>query len=317
MNIPVVDFGACSLDVEDITRADLHKLSTELENAFTQVGFVFLQNTGITQEEVDGVMNASMRFFLQPDDLKQPFRRKTYPNCVVHGWLPLGTERVDPNKPEDLKESFNLTSLNPDIKWSTSVGFRETQAVFFQRCKELSLRILKVIAHSLDVDPDIFLSAHRHIENDENLTTMRSLYYPPVKRELAKEGQLRCGQHSDYGSITLLFQQSQGLQVRGRSGEFILVPCIPGAVLLNIADMMQRWTSDRFVSAVHRVLLPSADDSSPRQSLVFFLMPDDDAVISCLDGSNKYPPVRAGDYFAERFSYLYVNDDLPCRIGSQ
>lgn len=111
---------------------------------------------------------------------------------------------------------------------------------------------------------------------DQNGTTLRCLFYPPVNRENAKEGQLRCGEHSDYGSITLLFQGSDGLQVtpplchthvgssrnlrvdphvlnvqvRSRSGEFISVPIIPGAVLVNIADLMQRWTSDHFVSAV-------------------------------------------------------------------
>ncbi|XP_057691672.1 uncharacterized protein LOC130915697 [Corythoichthys intestinalis] len=309
MSIPVVDFGSCSLDVDDISRVDLHELSTEFKNAFTQVGFVFLENTGITQEEVKSVMDASLRFFRQPDHLKQPFRRNTFPNCIVHGWLPLGSERVDIEKPEDIKEAFNMTSINPSIKWSSLEGFQESQTTFYYRCKELSLRILRVIAHSLDVDPEVFLSAHCHLDTDQNLTTLRSLYYPPVNSRLAKEGQLRCGQHSDYGSMTLLFQDSQGLQVRRRSGEFIMVPCIPGAVLVNIADMMQRWTSDRFVSAVHKVELPMADDSSTRQSLAFFLMPDDDAMISCVDGSNKYPPIRAGDYYAERLAHIYVDKD--------
>ncbi len=114
---------------------------------------------------------------------------------------------------------------------------------------------------------------------DKNSTTLRSLYYPPVNSETAKEGQLRCGEHSDYGSITLLFQSSEGLQVksltsplhdvrqtpehviylkyvilqvRRRSGEFISAPSIPGAILVNIADLMQRWTSDQFVSVVSR-----------------------------------------------------------------
>ncbi|XP_077592810.1 uncharacterized protein LOC144210186 [Stigmatopora nigra] len=307
MSIPVVDFSSCSLDVEDISRVDLSKLCEELKNAFTQVGFVFLANTGIKQDEVEAVMECSMRFFSQPEHLKQPFRRNTFPNCVVHGWLPLGSERVDKEKPEDLKEAFNLTSLNPDIKWSSLKGFRESQTTFYYRCKELSLRILRVIAHSLDVDPQVFLNAHRQLDTDGNLTTLRSLYYPPVNGRLAKEGQLRCGAHSDYGSMTLLFQNSQGLQVCRRSGEFTLVPCVPGAVLVNIADMMQRWTSDRFVSAVHKVVLPTADDSSTRQSLAFFLMPDDDATITCVDGSNKYPPIRAGDYYTERLAHIYVD----------
>ncbi|MED6246592.1 hypothetical protein ATANTOWER_020383 [Ataeniobius toweri] len=100
-------------------------------------------------------------------------------------------------------------------KWPSSEavrGFQDIHTTFFQRCKDLSLRVLRVIAQSLALDPDVFLHAHRFIGTDENGTTLRSLYYPPVKSEMAKEGQLRCGEHSDYGSITLLFQGSEGLQ---------------------------------------------------------------------------------------------------------
>ncbi|TMS05422.1 UPF0676 protein [Larimichthys crocea] len=170
---------------------------------------------------------------------------------------------------------------------------------------ELSLRVLRVMAYSLGLDPEVFLSTHRLIGTDENGTTLRSLYYPPVNSEKAKEGQLRCGEHSDYGSITLLFQSSEGLQVRRRSGEFIYAPCIPGTVLVNIAELVQRWTSDQFVSVLHRVLLPPVGESCTRQSLAFFVQPDDEALITCCDGSNKYPPVTAGAYLIERFNDSY------------
>nr|XP_057932238.1 uncharacterized protein LOC131131503 [Doryrhamphus excisus] len=311
MSIPVVDFSAFSINVEDISPADLYQLSSDIRAAFTEVGFVFLDNTGITQAEVDRVMGASRRFFLQPDNFKKAFTRKTFPISPIHGWLPIETERVNPETPGDLKESFNMTSLHPDIKWPSPeivAGFQETQMAFFDRCKELSLRILKVMAHSLDLDPDVFLSTHRLIGTDDNKTTLRSLYYPPVNRELAKEGQLRCGEHSDYGSITLLFQSSEGLQVLDRSGEFISAPCIPGAILVNIADMMQRWTSDKFISVRHRVLLPPVGDSTTRQALAFFVMPDDETVITCTDGSDKYPPVKLSAYLAERLNYIYTDD---------
>ncbi|XP_077424193.1 uncharacterized protein LOC144053531 [Vanacampus margaritifer] len=309
MSIPVVDFSVASLSVEDISNADLHQLSKELNVAFTEVGFVFLKNTGITQDEVDRVMEASRRFFLQPDHLKQPFSRKTFPSNSNHGWVALETEKLNPQKPGDLKEAFNVASLLPDIKWPTSEvapGFRETQTAYFHRCKELSLRVLRVMAHSLDVDPDIFLNAHRLIGTDKNGTTLRSLYYPPLNGKQAKEGQLRCGEHSDYGSITLLFQSAEGLQVRRRSGEFICAPRVPGAVLINIADLMQRWTGDHFVSVLHRVLLPPAGDcSSTRQSLAFFVQPDDETVVSCIDGSDKYPPVQSGAYLIKRLNDSY------------
>ncbi|KAM9351536.1 uncharacterized protein ABDE67_006406 [Symphorus nematophorus] len=307
MSIPVVDFGAYSLNQKDVSDEQMHNLSEELKKAFTEVGFVFLQNTGITQEEVDRVMAITKKFFLQPDELKRPFSRSSFVNSVNHGWVSLETERLNPRRPGDLKESFNVTSFHPDIKWPSGAlsGFKEIQTSFFMLCKELSLRVLRVLAHSLGLDPEVFLSAHRFIGTDENGTTLRSLYYPPVDSEKAKEGQLRCGEHSDYGSITLLFQSSEGVQVRQRSGEFICAPCIPGAVLVNIADLMQRWTSDKFISVVHRVLLPSAGDSSTRQSMAFFVQPDEEALITCCDGSDKYPPVTGGAYLIERFNDTY------------
>lgn len=165
--------------------------------------------------------------------------------------------------------------------------------------------MLRLMAQSLNLDPDVFLKAHHFIGTDENGTTLRSLYYPPVKSETAKEGQLRCGEHSDYGSITLLFQGSEGLQVCTRSGEFISAPSIPGAILINVADLMQRWTSDQFLSVRHRVLLPTVGDSSTRQCLAFFVHPDNEALITCCDGSDKYPPITGGEYLMQRLSESY------------
>ncbi|KAM7397129.1 hypothetical protein PAMP_020126 [Pampus punctatissimus] len=309
MSIPVLDFSVCSLnEKKEVSDDQMRNLSKEMKTALMEVGFVFLKNTGITQEEVDRVMDISKKFFLQPDELKQPFSRKSFAHNLNHGWVSLETERLDPRRPGDLKEAFNIASLHPDMKWPSAdavSGFQEIQTSFFRRCKELSLRVLKVMAHSLGLDPEVFLSTHRLIGTDENGTTLRSLYYPLVNSQQAKEGQLRCGEHSDYGSITLLFQSSEGLQVRRRSGEFICAPRIPGAVLINIADLMQRWTSDQFVSVRHRVLLPPAGDSSTRQSLAFFVQPDDEALITCCDGSNRYPPVTAGAYLIERFNETY------------
>ncbi|XP_060762244.1 uncharacterized protein si:dkey-10o6.2 [Neoarius graeffei] len=306
--IPVVDFNVYKLGTSDVTDKNLQGLSKELRKAFTEVGFVYLKNTGIDQKEVDHVMDISKKFFLLPEEWKKPFSRGSYANNCNHGWVSSETESLNPRRPGDLKEAFNTASLRTDIKWpSDGVDrFRDIQVGFFLRCKELALRVLRVMALSLGLDPEVFLKAHSHIGSDENVSTLRVLYYPPVKAGSVKEGQIRCGEHSDYGSITLLFQsQEAGLQVLNRKGEFISAPSIPGTVMINIADLMQRWTSDVFVSAVHRVLLPPVGDSSTRQSLAFFMQPDNDAIITCCDGSDKYPPVTSADYLLARFNDSY------------
>ncbi|KAM3869668.1 uncharacterized protein ACN63O_005870 [Diretmus argenteus] len=308
-DIPVVDFSAYNLNETGVLDEQLDLLSKELKRAFTEVGFVYVANSGITQQEVEGVMDISKKFFLQPDELKLPFSRKSFPDTPNHGWVAFKSERLNPRRPGDLKEAFNTESLRPDINWPSSgsvSGFREVQTSFFLRCKELSLRVLRLMALSLDLDPEVFLSAHRFIGTKDNATTLRSLYYPPVNSERVEEGQLRCGEHSDYGSITLLFLSSVGgLQVRNRSGDYISASSIPGAILINIADLMQRWTSDRFISVLHKVSLPPAGDSNTRQSLAFFVQPDNEALITCCDGSDKYPPVNSLAYLNQRFNDSY------------
>ncbi|XP_016092480.1 UPF0676 protein C1494.01-like [Sinocyclocheilus grahami] len=314
MEIPVTDFSVYELGKTNVSDDNLNKLSDELRRAFTEVGFVYLKNTGINQDEVDKVMGVSKKFFCLPENMKKPFSRGNFSCDVNHGWVSLEKESLNPRRPGDLKEAFNTTSLRTDINWPSEGvdDFRDAHVSFYLRCKELSLRVIRVMALGLNLEAEVFLSAHKHIGSDVNGTTLRTLYYPPVNSTCVKENQLRCGEHSDYGSITLVFQSSEGgLQVLNRAGEFISAPSIPGTVLINIADLMQRWTSDVYVSAVHRVLLPPAGDSSTRQSLAFFVQPDDEAIISCCDGSDKYPPVKSVDYLLSRFNDTYGNKQIP------
>ncbi|XP_014340757.1 uncharacterized protein SI:DKEY-10O6.2 [Latimeria chalumnae] len=146
-----------------------------------------------------------------------------------------------------------------------------------------------------------------NITESNNGTTLRTLYYSPVDVSSVKEQQIRCGEHSDFGSFTLLFQDtSGGLEVMHRSGQYISAPLIPGTVLVNIADLMQRWTSDFLVSTKHRVLLPpDAKRNTLRQSVAFFVHPDDDVIVSCCHGSNKYPAIGALEYLMQCFSSSY------------
>ncbi|XP_013409545.1 2-oxoglutarate-dependent dioxygenase mpl2-like [Lingula anatina] len=144
----------------------------------------------------------------------------------------------------------------------------------------------------------------------KNQTAIRTLHYPPAgQNRVFQSGQLRCGEHADYGSLTLLFQDSPGLEIMTEAGKWIPVSPVAGTVVINIGDMLQRWSSDRLPSTRHRVTFGGKEEKSvPRQSLALFMNPDTDTVIRCLDGSDKYQPVTMKEYLAMKHKAAYCSD---------
>ncbi|KAH3842120.1 hypothetical protein DPMN_115608 [Dreissena polymorpha] len=161
----------------------------------------------------------------------------------------------------------------------------------------------------MNLDKSHMRVAHECIGMGNNATTLRSLYYPPLTPESPiKPGQIRLGEHSDYGTITLLFQDEiGGLEVEIPGHGFVPVTPIPETVVVNIGDLMQRWTSDALVATKHRVLIPEVELKKQlhRQSVAFFVHPYDEFLIKCIDGSDKYEPVTSGDYLKQRFGVTY------------
>jgi len=135
---------------------------------------------------------------------------------------------------------------------------------------------------------------------------------------LREEGQCRAGVHSDYGSITLLFQDPVGgLEVQNpQTGEFIPGPPIDGTIVVNVGDLLARWSNDVLRSTLHRVVAPPAkkindiEGITPlRQSIAFFCNPNFSSMISCLPNCgnvSKYPPINTGDYIVGRLSATYT-----------
>ncbi|XP_072322187.1 uncharacterized protein [Scyliorhinus torazame] len=312
MNIEVVDFGSFGLEKPEPSAIEMDRLSAEILRAFSDIGFVYLKNTGIEDQKVTEVMDICKKFFALPSDIKQQYARSVVDTeNIDHGWVAAERESLNPARPGDLKEAFNVSTLSSLVKWPTinhKPEFRECVESFFKTCELLTVRILKVIALGLGLEGDFFIDKHKKIDSNQNQTTLRSLYYPSIHKPSVKGQQIRCGEHSDYGTVTLLFQDERGgLEVMHKSGQFVAAPHIPNAVLLNIGDLLQRWTSDRLISTVHRVLLPQSDDKmcQSRQSLAFFVLPDNDAIVTCCDGSEKYPPTNPLQYLKERFDATY------------
>jgi isopenicillin N synthase-like dioxygenase len=135
---------------------------------------------------------------------------------------------------------------------------------------------------------------------DRHITAMRLNFYPDVK-EPSRPGQLRGGEHTDYGLLTILNGENVpgGLQVKTRSGAWIDVATDPDTFVVNIGDLLMRWTNDRWISNVHRVATPPGNaGAAKRLSMAFFHHPNYDALIQCQapSGQAKHPPVLSGEY---------------------
>jgi len=245
------------------------------------------------------------------------------------GYVKQGRERVtQSNDPDEIAE---LRRTAPDVKESMEIGndsdpvwrnhwppatvapkFTPTMLQFYDICHELHMDVLRAIALGLGFKENYFDPLA-----DSKYHTMRLLNYPPVARELlAAEGQARAGAHSDYGSLTFVFQDEVGgLEVQNPHTEnYIPATPIPGTIVVNVGDLLARWSNDLFRSTLHRVVSPtgtgSTDALTPkRQSIAYFCNPNADTIVECLPGCEgdgpKYPAVRTEDYIVGRLDATY------------
>ena len=293
VTIPVIDFTAFT-NGDTITRQNIIK---QIYQACHEIGFMYLQNSGISKDLIRQVFTYSKSFFNLPLEVKQKQAWSDEFNNT--GYIGIERERLDPTKPGDLKEAFNVNK-------QAVIGIDASILDFYDSCTELANTLLQTYALALELPEDFLITRH----NQRN-HTFRALHYPPLQTP-SKPGQVRAGEHSDYGSITLLFQDDVGgLEVQTASGEWIAAPAIPDTVIVNTGDLMQRWTNNIFCSTKHRVMIPN--DSRVKQSrysIAFFCHPNDDTEIACLENCQSeqtpiYPPISAGDYLISRLQATY------------
>ncbi|XP_048578865.1 2-oxoglutarate-Fe(II) type oxidoreductase ppzD isoform X2 [Nematostella vectensis] len=265
--IPIVDFSVFGVHKDNIddTSEEAHNLGAEILRAFSSVGFVYLRNHGIPESKVEDVQKVSETFFELPKEKKQNYSRLS--DGSNHGWIALERERLNPARAAaDLKEAFNVPVLNnTKVKWPNdeAPGFESKVGELYNQCIKLTFRVLHAVSLGMDLkDKNWLLDCHKGIGKHGNATTMRILYYPPItNNNLVKPGQVRCGEHSDYGTITLLFQDEfGGLEVLPLNSDYIPAPYIPGCVLVNIGDLMMRWTADKLISTTLEDANISQDD---------------------------------------------------------
>ena len=224
---------------------------------------------------------------------------------------------------EDLKESFEIGRDDvddypnqwPDDGSEESTAFRKTMQEFFQCCKDVHKALMRGIAIGMGLEAGYFDGLVYKGDN-----TLRLLHYPAVAAGGFEEGRrVRAGAHSDYGSLTLLFQdQRGGLQVERPGGRNSWLDVTPkdGTIVVNAGDLLARWSNDLIRSTKHRVVEPPSRESHggypPRYSVAYFCNPDFDQTIDILpgtwegkEGGKRYESVNSGDYLVQRLSATY------------
>lgn len=303
-------FDLAAFDAAD--GAKRAELAAVLDGICRDNGFLILTGHGVPASVIANQWTAVSSFFGQPSDVK---RQVAAPYAgYPYGWLGPGGEALAKSKgvetPPDLKESFNGGPLvvpdgitDPDAHafcyqptlWPEMAGFRTAWEAYYRAMEGLAERVMAAFAAALKL-PDQFFAPYI----DAPVSALRALHYPATG-SAAEAGQQRAGAHSDYGSLTILLPQEgrKGLEVCLPSGAWAPVVAPPDAFVINIGDLMARWTNDAWVSTLHRVV--ALPDQPARQSLAYFHQPNWSAEIVPLDGSDRYPPVLSGPYLMDRF----------------
>ena len=308
MKFPTFDLAV----FESVSKSEQVAQGKELDRICQELGFLILIGHGVQHDVIENVWANVHNFFAQDYALKQAVAapHPGYP----YGYLGPNTEALAKSKgvdtPPDLKESFNggpqeipVDVSDPEALkfcyvptiWPDFPTFKPAWQAYYQAMEDLAERIMVAFAVALELPEDHFQS---YI--DAPISALRALNYPATK-QVPLDMQQRAGAHTDYGSLTILLPQpgSQGLQVQLPDGDWIDVPAPEDAFVINIGDLMARWTADRWVSTLHRVVAKT--NQPARQSLAFFHQPNWDAEITPLDGSSTYAPVKSGPYLVEKF----------------
>jgi isopenicillin N synthase-like dioxygenase len=319
MSFPVFDLAA----FERSDDREKRQMGREVDLICRTSGFLAVQNHGIPDEVISGVWQAAHDFFDLAPEAKETVRAP-YPG-YPYGYLGPGAEALARSKgvdsPPDLKESFNggPLAIPPGLTdqealsfcyaatiWpDAQTKFRPAWEAYYRAVTDLAARIMQVFAVALELPEDYFQPFI-----GQPISALRALNYPELSAP-PPAGQLRAGAHTDYGSLTILLPQpgSKGLEIMTPEGAWREVPPVDGAFVINIGDLMARWTNDRWVSTLHRVVnvSPTEGGLARRQSLAFFHQPDWFANIetlpSCLKPgeTSKYEPVLSGPYLMGKF----------------
>ncbi|MGY6768961.1 isopenicillin N synthase family dioxygenase [Komagataeibacter xylinus] len=300
--LPIIDLGPAR-------QGDYATTGALISHAFTTSGFCYIRNHGVPDAIIDRLRAEALDFFHAPMEEKLACK----PKEAVRGFNALNRTTMYGAEQPDYKEFFQigleLPADDPAVlagqplrgpnQWPASrPAFRAAMMDYFNAIGACGQVLLRAVAHSLGIAPDFFVGKY-----DRPLQRTQAIWYPPHPAEREKD-QFGVAPHTDYGCITLLWQdQTGGLDVMGADGNWIPAPPIPGTLVINIGDLLCRWSNQRYNSNMHRVTNRSGKE---RLSIATFYDPDYDAIVDPRDlnlptGTQPlFEPVSAGDYIMGR-----------------
>jgi isopenicillin N synthase-like dioxygenase len=305
--LPVIDLSAFCQAGSEAERA---RVAREIHQASVDIGFFYVTGHGFTDAELRETLDWGLRFFNLPVATKMTIDAKKSPKA--QGYIRTGgiNPEGNPDKAPDLKERLMLArEVDPGepaegryaaggSQWPDPAllpGFEPYMKEQIRKRLTLTRQLARAFAVSLDLREDIFDAAHKHPGS-----TFSFNYYPPIDLSTVTGTQWSFSPHTDYGTFTILVQDDLGgLQARNADGEWIDVPPIDGTLVINVGDILMRWTNDLYISSLHRALNLNG---AARISAPFFVQPNGRTEIRCLetchDAANppRYAPVMAADY---------------------
>ncbi|WP_270933720.1 isopenicillin N synthase family dioxygenase [Falsiroseomonas oryzae] len=310
--LPVVDLKGLGTPEGDAA------IARELDDAFGGIGFAYFANTPISQAQQDAIFAASRAFHALPDADKRAIDM----NSFHRGYMAPKTSLIQTSsvakvtKPNYSESFMFMHEVAPDDprfglplqgpnQWPAALpSFREEVLAYQAAMERFCKQLLRPVALALGLPAD-----HLAPFFDKPTTFLRLLHYPPQAPD-SPEDQFGSAPHTDYGFLTILLQDmSGGLEVRRKDGVWLKATPIRGTYVVNVADMLSRWTNGRWQSTPHRVKNLSGGD---RYSCPYFFDMDMDATVevlpSCTSAENppRHPPVLYGDYLLERLNKNYA-----------
>jgi isopenicillin N synthase-like dioxygenase len=301
--------------------ASIQRVGAAIRQACSETGFFYITHHGVPQAVIDRAMAAAETFFAYPTEVK----RQVAVNKRHRGWHALGGALMYEATRPDHKEFFSIGLELPEDDPNVLAGealrgpnqwpefmpeLREALDDYYAEIALAGADLLKAVAAGLGIDEEFFSGKY-----DKRLQRTQMVYYPPHP-SMAEADQFGVAPHTDYGCITLLYQDdSGGLQVRElASNTWIDATPIHGSLVVNVGDLLARWSNDRFRSTLHRVINTSGHE---RYSIATFYDPTYSAVVDPCDlgidpAVSLHPPVAAGDYILMR-----IDDSMAYRKKAQ